>query len=137
MSATSAFGTILRYENPAATFNDIPNIRTFNIPPDMADLIEVTSHSSPDRRKEYLAGLIDSDELTIPFWFVPTNVHHRWLRDNAGAVEAINFQIELTDGTLIDFAAILRGVSIGAPVEGAYDGMITLKRTGANDWTDV
>lgn len=136
MAGLAAKGTLLQYENPAATWNTIPGLKEFDIPSDMADLIDATDHSSPGGRKEWVAGLIDSDEFQIPINFNPDSVHHQYLRDAVGSAESFKITLTNSPATTIAFSAIVRSFGVGAPVDGIYNATLVLKRTGANTWVD-
>lgn len=128
MTAVFAQGTPVAYENPASTWNDIPDCGDYELPSESAEDIDVTSHSSPGARKEYISGLVDSDEMSLPIKYDPAEDHHNYFRDNIGA--SVNLRTTWKDGSTTTFAALIKGFTRGAPVNGVYTASITFRKTG-------
>lgn len=129
MTAVLAQGTIVAYENPAATWNTIPDVGDFELPSESAEDIDVTTHSSADARKEYIAGLIDSDEMSLPLKYDPDEQHHNYFRDNIGTT--VNLRVTWKNASTTTFEAIIKGFTRSAPVNDAYMATITFRKTGA------
>lgn len=128
MTAILAQGTLVAYENPSSTWNTIPDVGDFELPSESAEDIDVTSHSSAGARKEYIAGLIDSDEMTLPVKYDPDEAHHNYFRDNIGA--QVNLRVTWKNNDTTTFAALIKGFTRSAPVNGAYMANITFRKTG-------
>jgi hypothetical protein len=115
-------------------FTKVAYVKDIPLPSSSTDLIDVTDHDSPGGRKEYIGGLIDSDEMTITINWDAENATHEALEDGLG--DLINWEIELnnklvTKGTTYAFAAVLRSFKPKAPVNGVYEADITLKPSGS------
>jgi hypothetical protein len=65
----------------AAGLVEIGEVRSFNLPSDEADEHEVTHFKSSQRRKEFIAGLIDGGEATVTVNYVPGSVSDLLLTD--------------------------------------------------------
>ena len=135
--ATKRFaqGTKLYMEDPATpgTYIPIAKAKDISLPSSTTDLIEVTDHDSPNGRKEYIGGLIDSDELTIGINWDAEDTSHSMVETRVG--ELHTFRIEFnntggTNGTRYTFDAIIRGFKGTAPVNGVYGADLTLKPSG-------
>lgn len=137
--ATKRFaqGAKLRIGNgdgPPETFSAIGNIQDIQTPSATTDLIDVTDHDSPGGRKEYLAGLTDSDEMTFTLNWDPEDTVHDDVESRVG--ENANFTLELnnkvtTKGTTYAFSAVIRKFVGRAPINGQHTAEITLKPSGA------
>lgn len=117
-----------------ASYSAVDGVQSLGIPSDSADLIDVTSHDSSGGRKEYVNGLIDTDDLSIAIVYDSADTVHEALRAAAGGV-AQHFRISLANGTTNDvhtFSALVMGFAINLDHDGAEMATITLKRTGAD-----
>lgn len=74
---------------------ELGEVKRFGVPSDEADEHEVTHFKSPDRRKEYIAGLIDSGEVTAMLNYVPGSATDLLLTDaqEDGTIRAVRFII--------------------------------------------
>lgn len=95
--------------------------------------IEVTNHQSPGGRKEYIADLIDGDEISVECNYIPNHPTHNratGLRGKLGQV--VNFRIEApgeTEG--VQFPALVTKIGRTFPVGGVMKFPVSLKKTGA------
>lgn len=132
MAKYKSKGITLEYENPAATWNTVGQIRgNLGPPSDNVQLIDVTTHDSTGARMEYVTGLIDSDEMSFELVLDPADTHHEYLRANVGS--AVSFRITLTDtgAQTHSFSAIIMGFTPTGTHDGHLGANVTLKRTGA------
>ena len=83
-----------------ASLVELGEVREFSMPADEADEHEVTHLKSPDRRKEFIAGLIDGGEMTVTLNYVPGGATDLLLTDAAetGTTRAIRVIIPDNDG---------------------------------------
>lgn len=106
---------------------------------DSVELIEVTNHQSPNGRKEYIADLIDGDEIQFECNYIPSHATHNvatGLRGKLG--QRLNFRIEApgeTQGT--EFPAIVMNVGRSLPVAGVMKLSVTLKKSGALTYYNI
>ena len=133
--ATKRFaqGTKIRVEI-ATVMTTIPKAQDIKLPSNTTDLLDVTDHDSPDGRREFIGGLIDSAELTVTINWDPADTVHSYLETNVGNLEA--FEIEMnnsggTNGTTYAFDAIIRDFVGSAPVNGVYTADCILKPSGS------
>ena len=111
--AIIGWGSILYRGNrdgPPETFTQITEVTAFQPPQEAADEIEVTHFESPNRRKEFIQGLIDAGEATATINYNP-GVHemHDTIVEDFEAGTVLNWRFELP-GTIetIDFSAFIR-----------------------------
>lgn len=79
----------------AASLVEIGEVREFNLPAEEADEAEVTHLKSPNRRKEFIAGLLDAGTVEATVNYVPGGASDLLLsaaRD-AGDTRAVRFII--------------------------------------------
>jgi hypothetical protein len=140
--AIAAFGTLVQLGSgtggTSASYTTIAEVGDIDGPADSVDTIEVTSHSSPQARKEFIASLIDSGEISFPMWFVPddpTQDDMTGLQYYKNARAAANFRIVFPDSSQVDFSALVTKFGMKAPVRGVLSADVTLKITGAMIWT--
>ena len=94
--------------SPPVLFQDIAEIQQVAFSGSKVDLADVTNTQSPNRRREYIATLIDSGELTFNANFIPSDGSQAALRSTMDAAEAVNWLVTLPNslGTLA-FAGII------------------------------
>lgn len=139
--AVSSSGTFLKLGDGAEiteVFTTIAEVKDIDGPGFAQGTEEVTSHSS-NRRREFIATLLEGGEISFEINFFadttqgPTGGLYAAYEDG----EAHNLQLELpTDTpTILDFAAIVTEFAFTAPVEGVLGANITLQVTGEWAWT--
>lgn len=100
--ARIGWGAELQLSTSAAVAGlvELGEVKRFGVPSDQADEHEVTHFKSPDRRKEYISGLIDGGEVTVMLNYVPGSATDILLTDaqEDGTVRAVRFIIPDTVG---------------------------------------
>ena len=128
-SAIAGFGIQLKIGTVA-----IAELQDVSGPSLSLETIEVTSHSSVEGWKEYIAGLLDAGEISFDINYVPTNATHK---NAAGgliyilaqrAVQA--FSLVFPDTTTWTFNAFVTAFEPSAPVADKLSASVTLKLTG-------
>lgn len=78
-----------------ASLVEIGEVRSFNMPTQEADEHEVTHLKSPNRRKEFIQGLIDGGEVEATINYVPGSATDLLLADarDTGTTRAVRFII--------------------------------------------
>lgn len=105
------WGSILYREDSASpgSYVQIQEVTAFQPPQTAADEIEVTHFESPNRRKEFIAGMIDSGEATATINFNPSAwPQHDVLADDSESQEKLNWRFTLPGAIeTIDFNAYI------------------------------
>lgn len=110
--AFSGYGLTLAIETDAMSsppvFSTIAEIQQVAFSGSKVDLVDVTNTQSPNRRREFIATLIDSGELTFSANFIPGDTSQADLRDTMDLAAAVNWLVTLPNslGTLA-FAGII------------------------------
>ncbi len=120
------------------TFAEIGEVGDFE-DGDSVELVEVTNHQSPNRRREYIAALKDGAEISFPVNYIPTHATHNRATGLRGKIgEVVTFHIEApgeTEG--YEFYGLVMGVTRSFPVQGVMQMTVTLKKTGAEDYYPI
>lgn len=104
-----------RGATPAWTVVDL--VGDLELPDEVADDVEVTHMKSPGRRKQYISGLIDSGELTIPTNYIPGSETDTLFQELKVSGENVLVEITITEtGVPETFAGFLKSYSRSVPV---------------------
>lgn len=126
------YGALVRIgrgETPAWT--PLVGVGDFDLPAGEADEVDVTSHSSPNRTKEYVAGLRDNGSLSIPLDYVPESDQDTLLRVLHRTGELIQIEITAVGATTPEvYAGFVRTYGRTAPVQGKSMATLTLRING-------
>lgn len=139
--AIAAFGTLLQLGNGAGTaetFTTIAEVGDIDGPTDTVDTIDVTNHSSPGARKEFIASLIDGGEVSFPINWIPTDPTHddsTGLKSVLDARAVRHWKLVYPDSTEDAFSALLTKFARKAPVADKLSADITLKVSGEPNWS--
>jgi len=99
---------------------------------DSVELVEVTNHQSPGRRREYIGALIDGGEITLTCNYIPDDPTH----DRVTGVQALigetrNFRLEEPGNPVGEqWPCVIMSCGRTRPVQGAMALSITLKKAG-------
>lgn len=105
--------------NGTPTFTKIELVGDLEAPDEQVDEHETTHMDSPGRRKQFIAGLIDSGELTIPMNYIPKSPTHVLLTEIKASGEEVLIELTLgADGDPETFAGFAKGYRRTAPVNG-------------------
>ena len=117
-NAITGYGTLFQVGDGASpeVFTSIAEVFDVPIPQSTTDLIEVTHYTSANSRKEYINGLIDTDEFTATMNFIPgdaTQDPPTGLIATQAAGTTKNYRIVLPDSvqTTVTFAAVVRSLA--------------------------
>lgn len=133
---------VLKRGNAATpeVFTEIAEVKGITGPSMTSGVVDVTSFSSPNNYREFLATLKDPGQLTFVINFNPSNTTHDTLKDDFDDQLTHNYRIEFPDGvafaidTTCTLPCILTGYEISAQLEAAVEANITLKVTGEPIW---
>jgi len=135
MAKYAAKGAILAVATIAAptVFNTIPGVKDFNLPIGSADTIDVTSHDSAGGYKEYVNGLMDSADITIPCVWDGSQAQHAALVAALQAGTILPYKITGKESTakVYTFSGLVKAIDISWPIAGAQEATLTIKPTGA------
>lgn len=140
MAGFSAFGAQFQRGDggtPTEVFATIGEATNISGPSLDRNVIDVTSHDSPDRYMEYVGGLIDTGEVTFTVNWDPA-IHVSLISDFQDPTPR-NYRIVLASppGGTWDFAAFITGMSHEYPHDDKMSADFTFKISGAPTFTPV
>lgn len=137
--ASIGYGTKFRLASPEApaVFTALAEITSVSPPPMTRDIIDATHMESPDRWREFIAGLKDGGEISLDLNFVPGGATDARLRDAQTELEPSPVEIEFPNGSVWGFNAFCTGYEPESPVDDKMTATATFKVTGAPDFSDA
>lgn len=99
------------------TWTELAFVGDIEMPDEQIDEIEVTHMLSPGRRKQFISGLTDGGEVSIPMNYIPGSASDVLLLGLKASGETVQVEITLTaTGTPETYAGFLKGYARTAPV---------------------
>ncbi len=144
--ATIGWSTIYEvYDASLSTPGFVEICEIFNLSPGAqeADRIDVTHFCSPDRRREYIPGLIDNGEASFEMNYIPGSPEDQLilsLLNNGDVVEhRITFPLQQGDTVRhrVVFEASVTGYERTIPIDDRMTATVTLAPSGAEVWSTV
>lgn len=102
-----------------------------------ADRIDATHMQSPNRRREYISGLIDSGEASFEINWVPGSDTDVLLRDLFESGDSVNHRITFPGAAprvTVVYEASIIGFSKAVPIDDRMTATITVAVSGAETW---
>ncbi|WP_340109460.1 phage tail tube protein [Pikeienuella sp. HZG-20] len=93
-----------------------------DMPDEQVDEIDVTHQDSPGRRRQFIAGLIDGGEVSIPMNYIPGNATDTVLLAIKASGEEVQLELTLPPttaggtGQTETYAAFLKSYARSAPI---------------------
>lgn len=114
------------------TWTVLAGVGDFDFPQAQSDKLNVTSHSSPNRAKEYIPGLTDNGDMSIPLDYIPGSEQDRMLRylQRVGEIIQVGITPAGAGQTEEVYAGFVLGYLRQAPVEGKSSATLTLSISG-------
>lgn len=112
------------------TYVALAEIKNITAPNQQIDDVEVTHNTSPQRRKEFIAGMIDPGESSFEMNFIPGSVSDLRLQGLLTSGLAANCRITWPNLINWDFLAIVKGYEITAATADAMSATVTMRVTG-------
>ena len=114
-------------------FTDFAEVMSVSLPSENTEFIDVTHATSPNKRREFIAGLVDPGEVTMELNMVQAD--YAQLRGDLGGA-ARNYQITIPDDNystepVVIFPAIVTSLEVEIGVEDKVTVSVTLKVSGA------
>lgn len=123
-------------ESPPA-FVEVAEVFNFTPGAATADRIDVTHYQSPNRRREYISGLIDSGEATFEMNFVPGSDSDARVRELLASGEVVEHRFTFPNGHRVTFDASIIGYERNVPVDDRMTATVTLAPSGDETWDEA
>jgi predicted secreted protein len=99
-----------------------------------ADRIDATHMQSPGRRREYIAGLIDTGEASFEINYIPGSASDVLLRELMDSGDVVQHKIEFPNAVTVTYDAAIIGYERNVPVDDRMTATITVAVSGAETW---
>lgn len=126
-NAAIGYSTAFGIKNGGGTYDDVAEVTRVKPPSYARDAIDATHMESPDRFREYIAGMMDAGEVSIDINYVPSTSDVILAAMTAGAGD---FQITMPNGVKFQFKAIVTGFEPEAPLDDKMSATATFKVSG-------
>lgn len=115
---------------PTEGFTQIAECKTINGPQFEGAVIDVTTHSTPGKYREFKANILDPGSLDFEINFVGTNAQHiQMLHDQSNQVEK-NYKLTTVDLAVFLLRCQLIRYNLNFPVDNVQTGALSLKVIG-------
>jgi predicted secreted protein len=140
MAASQAmigYGTLFSMESTTSpgdcpiSYVPLAEIKNVKPPNQQTDEVDVTHNTSPLRRREFIAGLIDPGEASFEMNFVPGSQSDLRLQGLLTSGSNVNCRITYPNGVNWDFLSLVKGYEITSATADAMVATVTLRVTGS------
>lgn len=130
-------GYLAKYEiQDGAGWFEVGEVIDMNPGEETGDRVDVTHFKSPDRRREYIAGLIDPGEASFQINWVPGNPTDVFLRGLKSSGEKRIHRITFPNGAAVEYDGMIQSMSKVTPIDDRMTATITVAVSGAETWSD-
>jgi hypothetical protein len=119
--------------SPAAYF-ELGEVTEINPGDESVDRVEVTHYQSPDRRREYISGLIDSGEASFTINWIPGSETDEFIRALQVSAENRDHRIEFPNGVHVTFTGQIMAFTKAVPLDDRMSATITVAKSGGETW---
>lgn len=119
-----------------STYTQLGEVFDVELPSDEAEEVDVTHYGSPDRTREFIAGLINTGDASFSINWIPGNDTDVFLRGLRISGQTRNHRVTFPNGAIVIFPAFIKGYAPAAPIDDKLTAAFTVKKAGAEAWTD-
>lgn len=129
--ASIGYGTLFKIGDAGSpeVFTAVAEVTSITPPGMSRDAIDATHMESPDKFREFIAGLIDGGEVSFDLNFVPGGASTTLLLAELEAPPG-NKQVVFATGEIFSFVGFCTGFEPEAPVDDKMTATATYKVTG-------
>lgn len=98
------------------------------------DRVDATHMKSPARRREYIAGLIDSGEASLEINWIPSSGTDVLLRDLQKSGVTADHRITFPNGVTLTYEAQVIGFGKAVPLDDKMTATLTVSVSGEETW---
>ncbi len=133
--AQIGYGAELWIDNASGTLTEIAEVTGISLPNPETSEVEATHFKSPNRRREYIAGLIEDGEGTFEINYVPGSATASLIKEAQDSGETRDYKIVLPDGDgtwEVTGSLIIRSFERSVPIDDRMTASLTVRFTGAS-----
>jgi predicted secreted protein len=132
--ATIGIGAEFWLDNASSVLTQLGEITGVSLPNSQVAEVEATHFGSPNRRREYISGLIDDGEGSFEMNYIPGSPTDALIRAALadGVTRGYKIVVPTADGTWeVTGDLIVRGYERGVPLDDRMTATLTVRFTGA------
>jgi predicted secreted protein len=129
-NAFSGVGTTFKRSNmlSSASFTAIAEINSIKGPDKKRNTIDVTSLDSLGGYREFITSFRDAGQVVLEMNFTRSGFMD--LNDDFESEDIVDYQINLPDGTTIDFSGYVTDLGMAVPLDDKVTASVTIKVSG-------
>lgn len=104
--AKTGWGGEFHFDNNSDVLTEWVEVKSFTLPNGSTEKLDASHLKSPNRRREFVSGMIDDGDLTVVLNYVP------------GSTTDVNIMQAFTEGDVRDYKAVIPRVSTNWLVTG-------------------
>ncbi len=134
--AAIGYGSEFWLENESGTLVQLAEITAVTPPNSQTADVEATHMLSPNRRREYISGLIDDGEGTFEMNLVPGSASDILIRQAQTEGDQRTYRMYIPDGAFgwrIQGTCIIKGYERKVPIDDRMMATLTIRFSGAAD----
>lgn len=117
-------------------YTELGEVTDIELPSDETEEVDVTHYQSPDRTREFIAGLINTGDAGFTINWIPGNATDVLLRGLRISGATRNHRLTFPNGTTVTYPAFIKGYAPSAPIDDRLTAQFTVKKAGAETWAD-
>jgi len=133
--AAIGYGTEFHLASALDVLTELGEITSISLPNPQVSDVEATHFKSANRRREYIAGLIEDGEGTFEMNYVPGSATDVICRAALNDGAAREYMVVLPDGAgtwEVTGTCIVKGYERGVPIDDRMTATLTVRFTGAS-----
>lgn len=133
--AQIGWGAQFWLDNNLGTLVELGEITGISLPAPETTEVEATHFKSPNRRREYISGLIEDGEGTFEMNYVPGSATDLLVREAQTSGTSRDYKIVIPDGAgtwEVTGACIVRRYERNIPIDDRMTASLTVRFTGAS-----
>ena len=134
-TAQIGYGAELWIDNESGTLTEIAEVTGISLPSPETSEVEATHFKSPNRRREYISGLIEDGEGTFEINYDPGSATSTLIKQAQDSGTTRDYKIVLPDGAgtwEVTGALIIRRFERNIPIDDRMTASLTVRFTGAS-----
>lgn len=140
MVATAAmigYGTLVAVHDGGTpgTFVDLAEIYSVTPPNQQVDQVEATHNTSPNRTREFIAGLISPGECSFEMNFIPGSQSDDRLTELKASGQSVQIKVTFPNLVTWQFLASITGYEPSSPTDDRMTVTVTLTVSGSTTIT--
>lgn len=119
------------------TYDTIGEVFDFQIPGESAEEVDVTHYQSPERTREYIAGMRATESADFSINWIPGDATDIIIRNLRASGDTRKHRITFQGDQRVTYNAVITGFQVSLPIGDKQSATITVKRSGAETWDAV